>query len=230
MSEINMLEWLLERINGPVKTYTSYISEKDLKLYIEKVYQQGFDDGKEKAEAIWKPVVGYEDRYEVSNTGLVRNDQGCIMGQYKNDLGYVFVRLTMLSKGKRESARIHRLVARAFIPNPLNKPSVNHIDCNPANNHVSNLEWCTQKENIQHSRKLKRYSDNYWIGKRAPTAKLTDAEVQQIKSRRQNLGETHLELANAYGVSKTIIGRILRGKSYKNPSPNFLPQPPQEQE
>lgn len=58
----------------------------------------------------------------------------------------------MLSKdGKVKNESIHRLVAQAFIPNPDSKPQVNHIDCNTLNNNVSNLEWCTAKENTVHA-------------------------------------------------------------------------------
>ena len=69
--------------------------------------------------------------------------------------GYMAVRLVN-SSGHR-AWRVHRLVGRAFIPNLENKPYINHIDCNPSNNHVSNLEWCTPKENTAHMVKLGRW-------------------------------------------------------------------------
>lgn len=100
---------------------------------------------------IWKPVVGFEGLYEVSNLGRVKS----LYDQFKrprvlirklssNTLGYKVLEL----KGKQYLA--HRLVAMAFIENPQNKPFVNHKDSNPSNNHVDNLEWVTQSENIQH--------------------------------------------------------------------------------
>ncbi len=71
--------------------------------------------------------------------------------QHLNEGGYKLVSVT--SNGKQWSLFVHRLVAKCFIPNPSNKPIVNHIDRNRSNNHVDNLEWCTPKENSQHARK-----------------------------------------------------------------------------
>lgn len=98
----------------------------------------------------WRPVNGYEGKYEVSNTGMVRslnyNKTGSIqiLKPLNNNLGYLKVRLS----GK--SYFIHRLVAQAFIPNPLNLPQVNHKDENKQNNRVENLEWCTAEYNTNY--------------------------------------------------------------------------------
>lgn len=72
-----------------------------------------------------------------------------IMKQQKNNKGYLFV--CYKQGGKRKNILVHRLVAQAFIPNPNNKKEVNHIDGNPLNNIVSNLEWCTSSENRTHA-------------------------------------------------------------------------------
>ncbi len=93
----------------------------------------------------WKDVVGAEDTYQVSSFGRVRNkkrDKIKAMGKVHN--GY----LTTSIFGKR--VKVHRLVAKAFIPNPENKPQVNHLDFNKENNNAANLEWCTLSENLRH--------------------------------------------------------------------------------
>lgn len=97
---------------------------------------------------IWKPVVGYEGLYEVSNTGEVRS-----LFRYKKLLkptvarnGYCAVEL--FKNKKRKHILVHRLVALAFIPNPDNLPMVNHKDETRDNNCVENLEWCTAKYNM----------------------------------------------------------------------------------
>ncbi len=117
---------------------------------------------------IWKDVSGYDGIYQVSNFGNVKRTRGrqgdfssggILMSlSVKPREGYLRVRLTAAELGKREFVTVHRLVAKAFIPKKTGKNCVNHIDCNPSNNHVSNLEWCTQGENIRHSRKLGRYN------------------------------------------------------------------------
>lgn len=109
---------------------------------------------------IWKDVVGYEGVYEVSNMGRVKR-----VGKYRNqcaewdsnhilrpghkDNEYLFVNLS--KEGKNKIKYVHRLVAEAFLPNPKNKATVNHIDGDRTNNVVENLEWATYKENNNHS-------------------------------------------------------------------------------
>lgn len=99
-------------------------------------------------QEIWKDIVGYEGLYQVSNMGRVRSLKRNIILKPTSDMngkGYYFVNLK-----RGNPKKIHRLVAKAFIPNPDNKPEVNHIDGNTKNNKIDNLEWCTHQENCVH--------------------------------------------------------------------------------
>lgn len=101
-------------------------------------------------QEIWKDIEGYEGLYEISSLGNVRRaPSGRILKQNKNSYGYSHVGLS--KEGKVKMICVHRLIANAFIPNPQNKPQVNHIDGNKSNNSISNLEWVSQKENIIHA-------------------------------------------------------------------------------
>lgn len=110
-------------------------------------------------------VRGYEGLYDVDTSGNIYSiveSQGRrkrMLKPYLNENGYMKVNLYDF-EGKCKKKYVHRLVAEAFIPNPLNKPNINHIDCNVKNNSINNLEWCTQSENIKHAVKLGRYVDN----------------------------------------------------------------------
>ena len=95
----------------------------------------------------WRDVPGYEGLYEVSNFGRVRRN-GKILKPSKDKDGYLQV---SLSKNGIKTTTIHRLVARAFIPNPQNLPQVNHKDEDKTNNTVDNLEWCTREYNMNYS-------------------------------------------------------------------------------
>ena len=114
---------------------------------------------------IWKPVVGYEGLYEVSNMGRVKslgNTRKCsrfkgiitILKQENARLNYKRVQLR--KDGKSKHWGVHRLVAIAFIPNPNNLPVVNHKDENPQNNCVDNLEWCTHQYNLTYASATER--------------------------------------------------------------------------
>lgn len=95
-------------------------------------------------QEIWKDVKGYEGLYQVSNLGNVKSLKTNKNLYYSKAGNYYRVGLY---KGKRGMHSIHRLVAESFIPNPENKPCVNHIDTNTFNNNASNLCWCSYKEN-----------------------------------------------------------------------------------
>ena len=100
-------------------------------------------------EEIWKTIDGYEN-YQVSNMGKVKNIiTGKVLKQHNNGNGYLHVCLYN-KEHKGKTIMVHRLVAKVFIPNPNNLPQINHIDECKENNCVSNLEWCTSEENINH--------------------------------------------------------------------------------
>lgn len=104
---------------------------------------------------VWKYVEGYEGLYKVSSLGRIFNcKKNKIYDLKPNVSGYVTVYLSKNGKGKSYS--VHRLVAKAFIPNTYNKEFVNHIDEDKSNNKVSNLEWVTPKENTNHGTVVKR--------------------------------------------------------------------------
>ena len=101
-------------------------------------------------EEIWKDIDGYEGLYQISNLGNVKSlnyrNQGIerILTPKCNNAGRLWVELAR--NGDRKPMLIHRLVAMAFIPNPNGYPQVNHMDENPKNNRVDNLEWCTAEQ------------------------------------------------------------------------------------
>ena len=110
-----------------------------------------------KEPEIWKPIKGYEGYYEVSDLGRVRGLERYvngykikpkIMSLWLSKGGYC--RVCLNKEGVQTPISLHRLVASTFIPNPENKACVNHIDGNPSNNKLSNLEWATYRENTTH--------------------------------------------------------------------------------
>ena len=99
--------------------------------------------------ANWKNINGFT-KYSVSDDGRVRNDKtGKILTPHPDSNGYPSVGL--FREGKQFTRRVHRLVAEAFIPNPLNLHDINHKDGNKQNNHKLNLEYCTRSYNMIHS-------------------------------------------------------------------------------
>ena len=99
-----------------------------------------------KAKIVWKSVVGFS-KYEVSNTGSVRNCYTEKIRKLQVNNGYLTVSLS--AGEEKKHYLVHRLVAIAFIPNPNNLPVVDHVDNDRKNNNVENLRWCTYAENTQ---------------------------------------------------------------------------------
>jgi len=168
----------------------------------------------------WLPCPGFETSYEVSNYGQVRSidryiyrRNGLVKGQLIhfdfNKKGYPQLRL--YNKNKKYVRNQHRLVALAFIPNPNNLPQVNHIDGNKMNNHISNLEWCTNSDNMKHAYKLGLKCSK---GENNSNSKITDNQVTQIKLI-YNTGKSSKYISEDLNVKLHIVRQIISGKSWK---------------
>lgn len=167
----------------------------------------------------WKPVVGFEKRYEISDLGRIRS-LGNGSGRYpfgttktlsiaNKGRGYSGVCLWANNKGA--SVYIHHLVARAFIgPRPA-KFEINHIDGNKANNHVGNLEYVTSSQNKKHGVAIGQYK----VGEKNPSAKLLNSDIPIIKEMFKCGAEQKL-IADVFQVSRSVISVICSGKSWKS--------------
>lgn len=179
-------------------------------------------------EEQWKPVVGYENHYEVSSLGRIRTVPRMIKhgkGWSTRDMKIRYMklhptrfghlRLTLVGDDGRDFRRpylVHRLVAEAFIPNPENKPQVNHIDNNPANNHVSNLIWGTPQENLTHAANCNRMKR--LPGEANPNVKLTEQQVTEIRTKYIPRIYSQRMLAREYKVDQTLIEHIVNRKTW----------------
>lgn len=168
---------------------------------------------------IWKPVVGYEGLYVVSNLGRIaslnrsrRFDNGQIRC-YKAMLLKPLMRnpylsVSLCNEHKKICEHIHRIVATAFIPNSDNLGYIDHIDGNPLNNVVSNLRWCSQSTNMsnpifkdRHSRTWNKIGVSWLLRK---VACLKDGEIVKIYP--------NIQAAADEGFSADCISRVIRGK------------------
>ena len=170
----------------------------------------------------WREIEGFDGFYQISNTGKVRSqgdNRGNKSGKWrlrslsKTHDGYLKVRL--IHKKKDKTCRVHVLVARAFIPNPDNFDTVNHKDGDKTNNHVDNLEWTNRSQQMIHAyqnglKKAVRGSEN-------SQAKLTDDDVRYIRThyKRQSREFGTVALGKKFGVTNVVIGKIIRGETYK---------------
>lgn len=166
---------------------------------------------------VWVPIEGYESAYEVSNLGNVRSIQRLVRhwrGGLKTTVARVlkprlvrgYCHVTLQQDGRITQAQVHRLVARAFVSNPLSKRFVNHIDGNKQRNGSDNLEWVTTSENNKHAFSTGLRSAK---GERQSSSKLTEADVLLIRER-LSLGESCASISKDFPVTDRAISRIKR--------------------
>lgn len=158
-------------------------------------------------EEIWKPVVGYEGLYEVSNLGKVRSlnylkQRGRI--ELMKPLlvwdGHLVISLS--KEGRARKKLVHRLVAEAFIPNPLMLPQINHKNEIKDDNRVENLEWCTLSYNIQYGTRISR------IGQSNRIPVLQYSEKGEFVARYNSI----VEAEKRTGISHAHIIQCARGQ------------------
>jgi len=141
---------------------------------------------------LWRDIPGYEDLYQASNLGRVRSHKH-ILKQNINQHGYL--KLALYKEHIPKTIEVHRLIAKAFAPNPQNKPCVNHLDENKLNNTATNLEWCTVAENNTYGTRLQRIAKKH--NKR--TAVFKGNQAWDCK--------TQKEAAELIGIDPTTIAK-----------------------
>ena len=172
----------------------------------------------------WMEIKGYEDKYQISSFGRVkslermvvsgrggfRRIKGCLMKLKLDKDGYETVALRDYSQ-KQKTLKVHRLVAESFIPNPKNKPQVNHVDEVKSNNVISNLEWCTCRENVNHGTMLIRRAKRRINGSGSKKVKQIDLAGNLIKE------WPSVSEAGRHGYTKSQISDCClgRGKTHK---------------
>lgn len=159
---------------------------------------------------IWKLLDEESDgKYEISNTGFVKNRDSLreFTGAFSNGYKIIFLRRSLLNI--RKPYQIHRLVGKYFVDNPLNKPQINHINGIKYDNRAENLEWVTIKENVQHAyRELSKGSaQNHY------KTHLTNNCVLQICQQLPH--HTYDEIAKKFNCSKAVIQDIASGRSWR---------------
>ena len=153
----------------------------------------------------WKPIKDYEGFYAVSDWGRVKSlnynhtKSEVIMSPWVSSKGYEYVHLC--KNRTIRSHRVSRLVAQAFIPNPENKPFVDHIDTDRQNNRVENLRWCTQSENQRNEVSRKRYGNS----KSRSVAQLSlSGDIIEVWASASE--------AERHGFNRNLIRAVITGK------------------
>lgn len=162
----------------------------------------------------WRPVVGYEGLYEVSDWGRVRTIRRRRGREFlmprQTARGYFRAHLTD-ANGKESTQRIHRLVLLAFVGPCPEGHECSHLDGCRTNNRLSNLAWETVLQN--HARKLEHGTQAK--GERIKSSKLTAAQVQDIRAR-VAARETHASVAKRYGLHVNYIWRLITNQRWRH--------------
>lgn len=151
------------------------------------------------------------ENYSITMAGqVINNTTGKRKKPSDNHSGKGYLYVDLYSNGKRKRFYVHRLVAEAYIPNPENKPYINHKDGNPKNNFVENLEWCTPLENVEHASKILGVVQHYKKAnvKRQRAVKQIDVATQKVVAVYASMGEAERKT----GIKSAYICQICKGK------------------
>jgi hypothetical protein len=161
-----------------------------------------------------KQIPGFE-QFTISHNGEIRGVNGKILKKFihtKGSLcGYATIGFWIRGENKTRHQKVHRLVAMTWVPNPDNKPEVNHKDGNKLNNHFQNLEWVTRSENIQHA--FRTGLNKAPSGVDAWQAKFDRSQVIAIRDALR-CGHKVMAIAKYFNVHYGIIYRLKSGKTY----------------
>lgn len=178
---------------------------------------------------IWKDILGFENLYQVSNKGRIKSLKRTIIGRWGKERevkekiikvflcgAYPFTGLRKKGESNKTTVILHKVMAQAFIPNPENKPFVNHIDGDKTNFDFSNLEWVTAKENSQHAVRTGLLTHNHTTGENNFHCRLTEVKVREIYrlSKEDKLHE--VLIANKYSIGRGTVRDILQGTTWKH--------------
>ena len=162
------------------------------------------------SEEIWKDIKGYEGLYQVGSFGNVKSLRKGRLLKPHNRNGYLHA--ILCKNGTHKTQKIHRLVGKAFIPNPENKREINHKNSIRDDNKVQNLEWCTRKENVRHSWRVGTSTKHF--GTKSNGSKLTEKQVLEIRTKHIPHKYCAWQLAEEYGISTVNVYSILWRKTW----------------
>ena len=160
---------------------------------------------------IWKNIDGFEGKYLVSNLGRIKSIKRNLIKIQK--ITWAYKSINLWKDAKCTCFRVHRLIAIAFIPNPKNKPQVNHKDGDKLNNNSKNLEWMTSSENTKHS--FDNNLQQKGNGELNSMSKITESEVLQIR-KLYNEGQKLVPISKQFDISFQAISKIVNKQRWKH--------------
>lgn len=152
--------------------------------------------------------VRTKDRVVTRKNGRKQFIKGRVLKQYRGHGGYM--RVDFRVNGKQVHLSVHRVIASCFIPNPIDLPEVNHIDCDRTNNHLNNLEWCTHEYNMQ-------YREKYGVSAKKSAEALNHPVIAVNLETQEILRfESRSEAARELGADNSTITKVVKGRRYKS--------------
>jgi len=202
---------------------TDFIKQEDLQVFLNAIpvklhdYKAEFKQILEDKTIEWRPIVGYESLYEISNTGYVKRLAGTFKCKKDRILilhydGHGYYRVILCKNGNKKNAWIHQLVARAFI-GERTAAHINHKNGQKTDNRPENLEYVTASQNYQHA--IDNGLRTYKYGESFHSSKLTDDGVRQIRVYLSQ-GLSNKKISKLMGIGQTTVSNVRTGLRWKH--------------